>query len=184
MSCALHCMSFQRLTIQNKNKKKSAISLPGFHTNFVFTVFFLVKIKYVYIEPAANGALAVIENKAETVVCVTSSGRPDSDIRWFRQESGIKMNLDGNEKTENKSAPDNLVYTKGSKTIIVSRADIAWQLLCTAVNIDGGTQVEANNSKSLNVLCEYYMIHYYRFFSNIKDTPLNKNEAHLSRLLS
>ena len=167
-----------------QQQEYTAISLPGFHTNFVFTVFFLVKIKYVYIEPAGNGDLAVIENKAETTVCVTSSGRPDSDIKWFRQERGIKMALDGNEKTENKSAPDSLVYTRGSKTVIVSRADIGWQLLCTAVNIDGGTQVEANNSKSLNVLCEYYMIHYYRFYSNVNgDTVELKRNTSFSTIV-
>ena len=109
-----------------------------------------MKTEYVYIEPAEHNVLSVIENTPEPVVCIASPGRPRSTISWLKQDIDIG---EGN-ITSFDSLANKLEVTKSIRYFMVSRADSDWKVSCLASNFEGAGGIEANNSKSFNVLCK------------------------------
>ena len=110
-----------------------------------------MKTKYVYIQPAEESVLSVIENVPEPIVCITSPGRPRSAIRWFKQYNDIG---EGNE-THFESTANQLEVTKSTRFFRISRADSGWKLSCSASNFEGSEEITTNISKSFNILCKY-----------------------------
>ena len=109
-----------------------------------------MKIEFVFIEPAADNVISVIEEKSEPVVCTTSPGRPGSTITWYKDTSL----LNEDERTDFELTDNNLNVTKSTSHIKVSRSDSAWTLSCAASNFQGATPIWANNTKQLNILCK------------------------------
>lgn len=119
-----------------------------------FLFFFAVKIQNLYLEPATDSYISAIENTSEPVICITSAGKPESNITWYKHQSGRAINLGEGDSEISQARYNGLIVTKSIKHIFISRHDPEYSISCSALNIEGSTPVRTN-SKYIKILCKY-----------------------------